>query len=588
MKPRVRAQDVWRLFLKHRAEVFWLEFAIIAAVGIGEALSLFAPIYYKKFFDTLYDAPAATPDVAQALIHSLLIIFVFHVGGWLVIRVATVLWNYTTPLVMRDLERTGFSSLLGHSTKFFANTFVGSLIRKLRRLSRSYEDVTEEIIWNLWPLFIFVTGSIVVMWSRSALISGAVLAWLVVLTVLNHYVFKYKSKFDEASAKADADVTGLASDAVTNILNVKIFGGQGYERRLFADRTDDLRRLQTLSWNIAEVNQTIQWGLIIMIEFFMLYYAVGLWQKGLLTVGDFALFQGYLTVLFWRSGDLGKMVRRLYEAVAQSKEMVEIIKMPQEIRDRRGADVLKVKNARIDFQDVVFAYTNKRKVLDQFNLSIRPKEKVAIVGSSGAGKSTIVKLLMRFHDLQKGRILIDGQNIARVTQESLRQQVALVPQESILFHRTLMENIRYGRRDATDEEVIQAAKEARCHDFITDMPDGYNTPVGERGIKLSGGERQRVAIARAILKDAPILVLDEATSSLDSESEHLIQEAFIELMENKTAVVIAHRLSTILKMDRVIVVDQGQVVESGSHQELLAKGGTYRKLWEIQSGGFLE
>jgi ABC-type multidrug transport system fused ATPase/permease subunit len=320
----------------------------------------------------------------------------------------------------------------------------------------------------------------------------------------------------------------------------------------------------------------------------MLYFAVGQWQKGVLTVGDFALFQGYLTVLFWRSGDIGRIVRRLYEAVAESKEMVEILKTPHEIRDKRGAKDLQVEHGRVDFQDVVFGYTNRRRILDEFNLTIRPHEKVAIVGSSGAGKSTVIKLLFRFHDIQKGRILVDGQNIAKVTHKSLRDQLSLVAQESILFHRTLMENIRYGRRDATDDEVIQAAKEARAHEFITDLPDGYNTLVGERGVKLSGGERQRVAIARAILKDAPILVLDEATSSLDSESEHLIQEALVELMENKTAIVIAHRLSTILKMDRVIVVDQGQVVESGSHQELLAKGGMYRKLWEIQAGGFLE
>jgi ABC-type multidrug transport system fused ATPase/permease subunit len=225
--------------------------------------------------------------------------------------------------------------------------------------------------------------------------------------------------------------------------------------------------------------------------------------------------------------------------------------------------------------------------LNKFILSIKSKEKVALVGPSGAGKSTVIKLLLRLFDLKGGRILIDGHDIAKVFQDSLRDNIALVPQESILFHRTIMDNIRYGRREATDEEVIEAAKKAHCHEFIKNLSNGYNTYVGERGVKLSGGERQRVAIARAILKNAPILILDEATSSLDSESESLIQEALRELMKNKTVIVIAHRLSTIMQMDRIVVMDQGKVAASGTHNDLLEEDGIYQKLWRIQAGGFI-
>jgi ATP-binding cassette subfamily B protein len=269
--------------------------------------------------------------------------------------------------------------------------------------------------------------------------------------------------------------------------------------------------------------------------------------------------------------------------------MVEILHLPHEIKNIKGAQELLVPQGAIEFRDVVFGFSENRQVFKGLNLSIKPGEKVAIIGSSGAGKSTLVKLLLRLHDIQGGEILIDGKNIAKVTQESLRENVSLVPQDPALFHRTLMENIRYGKRDASDAEVLEASKMAHCDVFIQDFPYQYETFVGERGVKLSGGERQRVAIARALLKNAPILVLDEATSSLDSHSESLIQDALHTLMKGKTTIVIAHRLSTIRKMDRIIVLGKEGIVEEGSHDELLTKeGGTYAKLWNLQAGGFVD
>jgi ABC-type multidrug transport system fused ATPase/permease subunit len=267
--------------------------------------------------------------------------------------------------------------------------------------------------------------------------------------------------------------------------------------------------------------------------------------------------------------------------------MVDILKEPHEVQDARRAKPLAVSRGAIGFSDVKFSYNQTRTVLKDFNLNIEAGEHVALVGPSGSGKSTVVKLLFRFYDLDKGKILIDGQKISGVTQESLRDQVSLVPQDPSLFHRSLKENIRYGKLDATDEEVVEAAKKAHSHDFISSLSQGYDTLVGERGIKLSGGERQRVAIARAILKDAPILVLDEATSSLDSESEMLIQDALKTLMKGKTSIVIAHRLSTIMQMDRIIVMQDGRIIDQGTHQELLKRQGMYKKLWEIQAGGFI-
>jgi ATP-binding cassette subfamily B protein len=287
--------------------------------------------------------------------------------------------------------------------------------------------------------------------------------------------------------------------------------------------------------------------------------------------------------------DFGKIIRKIYEYLAEAEEMTVILNTPHEIVDIRGSKELVVKSGKIEFENVDFYYNKGRKIINKLNLVIKAKETVALIGSSGAGKTTLVKLLLRMHDINKGKILIDNQDISKVTQESLRENISLVSQDPILFHRSLMENIRYGKFEATDKEVMEAAKLAHCHEFISNLSQGYGTYVGERGIKLSGGERQRVSIARAILRNAPILILDEATSSLDSESENLIQNALEELMKNKTVIVIAHRLSTIKKADRIMVVDNGKISEEGSHSKLIdSKDGIYKKLWELQVGGFIQ
>ncbi len=341
------------------------------------------------------------------------------------------------------------------------------------------------------------------------------------------------------------------------------------------------------SWRLGSMGDAVQGFLSVGLEFLVMYMAVRMWQQGTITVGDVVLLQSYLFRMFDKLWNTGRNIRNIYEALADGNEMTEMMLQPHEIEDRPDAAELTVAPGGIEFRNVTFGYYESLAVLKKFNLVIKPGEKVALIGPSGGGKSTIVKLLLRFHDIHKGEILIDGQNIAEVTQDSLRRQLAMVPQDPILFHRSLMENIRYARPGASDKEVIRAAKLSHAHEFITSFPDGYKTLVGERGIKLSGGERQRVAIARAILKDAPILILDEATSSLDSESESLIQDALQNLMRDRTAIVVAHRLSTIMQMDRIVVISSGKITEEGRHADLLkVRKGTYQKLWNIQAGGF--
>jgi len=379
------------------------------------------------------------------------------------------------------------------------------------------------------------------------------------------------------------------ADTITNHLNIKLFNAFKRETRGYANLNEEVRKLRFFTWTLDNVFEAGQTLLMIGLEIGIFYFAIDFWKQGFLTIGDFVLIQAYLLVIFRQVWNFGRTIRHIYQSLADAEDMTQILETPHEIVDIANAKKLKIETGKIEFKQVDFNYRQTRKVLNQFNLIIKPQEKIALVGPSGAGKSTIVRLLLRLHDINAGNIFIDNQNIAKVTQESLWSTISLVPQDPILFHRTLLENIRYGKSSASDKEVTKAAKLAHCHEFISQLPDKYNTYVGERGIKLSGGERQRVAIARAILRNAPILVLDEATSSLDSESEHYIQDALDSLMKQKTVIVIAHRLSTIMKMDRIIVIDKGGVIEEGTHQDLLTKpDGIYRKLWKIQAGGFID
>ena len=564
---------------------FFLSYSLFILANI---IGILVPLYYKDFFDLL----GKTGDrslVVPSLIKIVIIVAIIHFTTWFIWRVGTYFYNKSISSVMALLKQNAFDYLMRHSYNFFTNNFTGSLVQRINRLSRAFDALNDTLVFNIIPLIIAILSSVIITYFIAPNISFVIIIWIVLFMIFNISFSIWKLKYDTAVAEADSRTSGYLSDSITNNNAIILFTGNRYESIGFQDISNDQAKKSFISWTLNEVSDAVQILLIGAVEFFVFYYSIKYWQNGLATVGTFVLAQTYIIGLSHQLWGVGRAVRKIYESFADSKEMVGILEAPYEVKDIVNAKRLIVKNGEIIFKDVVFSFNETREVIKDLNITIKSGEKIAIIGPSGAGKTTFIRLIMRLYNIISGSISIDNQDIHTITQDSLRDNISLVPQDPVLFHRTLLENIRYGKRDASDEEVIEAARLAHCDEFIETLPLKYNTYVGERGIKLSGGERQRVAIARAILKKAPILILDEATSSLDSHSEALIQDALDNLMKNCTTIVIAHRLSTIKKMDRIIAMKDGKIVEEGTHEELSNKeSGLYKKLWDLQVGGFIK
>lgn len=566
----------------------WSFGAVFLFYGLGVFLAyILTPVLYKKIIDLISVSGLEFVEVKE------LYFFVFLVAAVTIIyNIAFRVGDYTIvhfqSKALREISNDTFNRLLKHSYRFFSNNFSGSLVAKAKRFIAAFETIHDIVSFNLSAALIQLAGVFIVLFITAPGIGFLFLGWVIVYLFTTFVFIRKKIKYDLLEAEADSKVVARLADSITNILNVKVFSGMQSEQKIFQVATADQYLKRKKAWNFGNFQNSFQGISMAILEISILYYTIHLWLQGSITAGTLVLTQFYMIDIFQRLWEVGRSLTRFFKALADAKEMTDIFDQKLDIQDIGHPEPSIISEGYIEFKNVNFEYVSELAVFKNFNLKVKPGEKVGLVGHSGSGKSTIVKMLLRFADVKGGEILIDGQNVARLRQDDLRSKISYVPQEPILFHRPIRENISYSRPGASEEDIISAAKSAHADEFIKNLPQGYDTLVGERGVKLSGGERQRVAIARAMLKNAPILVLDEATSSLDSVSESYIQDAFNELMKGKTTIVIAHRLSTIQKMDRIIVLDKGVIVEEGSHRELLAKGGVYADLWNHQTGGFLE
>lgn len=517
--------------------------------------------------------------------------FVLYVLNKVVLEELRLYWCWKMEvLAMYDLAVSCFTVVNDQSMQFHNDHFSGSLVSQTNKFVWAFERLVDTVIWDLWPTLVYILMVIVVLAPQVPWFAAGIVGFVALYALVSGLSFKKIAHLSDNAASAETKQTGQLADSISNIISVKSYAHEAHERHRYADFSR-----ATLDANYKQMHATIkrdlqfngvQIGITALILTFLVFGRewLGISIATLVLIVNYAqTIQGEL----WNINSIFKNINRVF---GDAHEMTIILDMVDYVVDAPDAKVLDLQEAAVKFDQIDFKHKDaKDAIFQNFTLEVKPGERIGLVGVSGSGKTTLTKLLLRFADVSAGQITISGQDIRKITQQSLRENIAYVPQETSLFHRSIAENIAYGKLDATQDEIEHAAKLANAHEFIKDLPEGYNTLVGERGIKLSGGQRQRIAIARAILKDAPILVLDEATSALDSESEALIQDALNTLMQGRTSIVIAHRLSTVASLDRIVVLEDGKIVEQGTHHQLLGRShGVYNHLWSRQSGAFME
>lgn len=583
-------RDVLAFLMRHWRREAWIVTGIALCMTTATVADLLLPVFSGRLVDAIATHSVLRSTALHTAVQAIVIMAVLGAVVMLGRYVALAGIIRLTLRLMYRFASDAFWRVQRFSTDWHANNFAGSIVRRITRGMWAVDQMDDILLLELLPSLLVLIGSALLLGMRWPSMGWMVAVGAVVYIIVSISLsLNYVAPAARLSNAQDTRIGGAMADSITCNTVVKSFGAEAKEDLRLGKVLGKWKNRTHRTWTFATRSGTMQQMMLLVLRTLVTSYAVLLWWRGMATAGDVTFVLTSYFIVHGYLRDIGQHVRNLQRSVNEMEEMVEFQSQPLGVVDRADAKPIRVTKGEIVYDHVTFRYgAHIEPLFNDFSLRIEAGERVGLVGHSGSGKTTFVKLLHRLYDVSDGRILIDGQDTTHVTQESLRSQLALVPQEPILFHRSLAENIAYGRPHATQREIEEAAYLANAHDFIVRQPKGYATLVGERGVKLSGGERQRVALARAFLANTPVLVLDEATSSLDSESEALIQEAMERLMAGRTAIVIAHRLSTVRMLDRILVFDNGEIVEEGTHDFLvLQEGGTYKRLFERQALGLL-
>jgi ATP-binding cassette subfamily B protein len=563
----------------------WVAFIGLVCLLIASDLA-FRPYLSKIILDKLQNSNS--DNVLNLLLVPISIFLSLSILVNLAWRLMDYTWLNLNPGLKSYVGEILMQRMMLHSYQLFQDNFTGTLTSYVKEVMSNIPDTIRLLADGFLLHIIALPLSIFVISQVHPILGCMLTAWLIVFILLSIILSRGVRPYSIQSSKTKNKVVGAITDILGNIISVRLFAAADLESKNFKQYLNAYYNAdQKRDWYLLKMFAVLGTSFIVF-ETVACFWLINAFKKGLVTVGDFALVFSLSITLIDRLWDLSKHIGQLSDLIGSLQQSLELILSPIQIQDAENSKTLQVTKGIITFDHVQFSYNGNEPLFENKTITINAFEKVGLVGYSGGGKTTFVNLILRLYDLNAGKILIDDQDIKTVTQDSLRKSIALIPQDPTLFHRSLIDNIRYGKPEASDAEVIEAAKKAYAHEFIISLPNGYESLVGERGVKLSGGQRQRIAIARAFLKNSPILILDEATSQLDSITENVIQNSLKELMINKTTIVIAHRLSTLLQMDRILVFDKGKIVQDGTHEELLATaGGLYKHLWDAQVGGFL-
>ncbi|MCW7540169.1 ABC transporter ATP-binding protein/permease [Aquabacterium sp. A7-Y] len=576
-----------RFILYFVARYRWCYLAMLLLETANASCGILVPYAVNRIIKGVVGAQGQSMGLVEALQTPLLLFVGFCLGELVFGRAAGAIQIRLGPRQRQNVTRQLYHYLQHHSHGYLANNFAGALAHRISETSMGVTQTLWSLITEFWPIAIVIGVSVVLLFHAHPQLGGFAALWAAGFVGLSYVLARRCQPHAHRASAARSETTGTVVDSVANLTSAKLFARLGFEREhLDGVLRQELKAVRR-SNGYSERVRWFQFSSAAALKIGVLWFALQLWGRGLIGVGDFVMAVSLCLLIINEARNLSRRFLEFFEYVGNVSNGVSTIVRPHELVDRPQAPPLQVRQGRVELRGVDFGYAAGHPVFRRLDVTIPAGQSVGLVGLSGSGKSTFVSLLLRLYDPQGGAVLIDGQDIRSTTQASLHAQLSLIPQDPTLFHRSLMENIRYGRPEASDAEVVEAARLASAHDFIARIPEGYQSMVGERGVKLSGGQRQRIAIARVILKDAPIVILDEATSSLDSITEKAIQDTLERVMHGKTVIVVAHRLSTIAHLDRILVFHQGEIVEDGSHEELLARRGAFYALWSKQAEGFL-